>query len=360
MKRSDIQNAYEYITPDEVSRERMLNKIILSSEISPAGKDERKMRKKMKPMVIAALVGLMVLLMGCAVLAFSLQDMKIGEMTLRGQILDSEGNVLLDKDVPQDMISIHGYVNSPVYLAHQEWFEFEKTYDPDDSILFSSNDTDDFDPGDVYDAYNPYTQEMVDKVDEIAAKYGLKLLGANAVFQRWESQTFHDCLGIESLLVSKDAATITEMSGYFYEGGNFKVEFDMEMQDKKNDWSYPMFNTFYYSRKDYFDDTLLNVGDIELWDQWSYTTSSGENVLIACYDYGAVVFCDKEDSFIYVRIDNNHETDYNQKTGCYDTNIVMTKEQLEQVIDQIDFSVEVETVNMDLAREKLEQFQNLG
>lgn len=336
----------------------MLKNILLSSEISPAGKDEQNMRKKMKPMVIAAMIGLMILLMGCAVIAFSLQDVKIGEFTTKEDILDDQGNVLIESETPQDMISLHGLVNSPAYLAHQEWFEFEKAYDPNFDILLSAEE--DFDAPEDYAAYGPYTQEMVDKIDEIVEKYDLNLLGPCAHVQRWEKKAFHDCLGIESLLNSDEHAAITEMSGYFYERGNFKVEFDMEMLDQENSWPYTMYNTFYYSRKDNFDDTSLNVGDMEFWDQWMYTTSSGMDVMIASSQFGAVVLCDKEDSFIYVRIGNHYDTDYNEETDTYDTRIVMTKEQLEQVVDQIDFSIEVESVDMDLAREQLEQYRNMG
>ena len=60
MKRSDIQNAYQYVKPDEDSRDRMLSQILLSSEISPAGKGARMMRKKVKPIVLVAVIVLTV------------------------------------------------------------------------------------------------------------------------------------------------------------------------------------------------------------------------------------------------------------------------------------------------------------
>lgn len=309
----------------------------------------------MKPILIAAIVSLMLLLMGCAILVMSLQDVKIGNLSASFEILDSEGNVLMEKDAPQDIISLHGLKDSPAYLAHQEWFEFQETYDPDLKILLSSEE---FDAPDAYDAYNPYTQEMVDKIDEIVAKYDLNLLGPFAVFQRWEYKTFQECLNIESLVVSEEKATVTDMSGYFYEAGNFKVEFNMEMQDKERSWPHLMLNSIYYSRKDNFDDVTMNVGNIEWWDQWNYTTSSGYQVMIASSQFGAIVICDKEDSVIKVSIDNTFETDWDNVTGDYATTITMTREQLEEVADQIDFGIEVESVNMALAREQLEQFQH--
>lgn len=356
MKRQSIVRSFDKICPDEEARERMLQNILLSSEISPEGKDKRYMRKKMRPMLIAAIISLMILLMGCAIVAMKLEDVKIGQNITRGEILDSQGNVLIEKDVPQDIISIHGLKESPAYLAQQEWFEFEKNYDPNYEILFS---VEEFDVPDAYSAYNPYTQDMVDKIDEIVAKYDLKLLGPLAVFQRWEYEIFQDCLNIESLVVSDEKASVTNMSGYFYEGGNFNVEFNMEMADKEHSWPNPMLNSLFYSRKDYFDDTTRNVHKTQWWDQWNYTTESGYDVLIASSRFGAIAICDKVDSVIYVNIENTFGTDWDDVTGEYATTITMTKEQLEEVVDQIDFSIEVESVDMDLAKEQLEQFANM-
>lgn len=356
MKRQSVVRAYTNIRPDENARNRMLGQILHSSEISPAGKDERLMRKKMKPLVIAAIIALMVLMMGCAIIAMSLQDLKIGEWTSHGGIQDSEGNVLIDKDEPLDMISIHGYVNSPVYRAHQEWFEFYEEYSQNHVISKEENY---YIPPEKYDAYMAYNQELQYKIDEIAEKYDLKLLGAIGVFQLYENAIFHEATGVDSLLVSENVATIKRESGYFYEGGNFKVEFLMEMVDQENDWPYPMYNTFYYSRKDCFDDIALNIGSVEFWDQWMYTTSEGIDVLIANSESGSIVFCDKEDAVIYVNIESRHLT-YNSATNSYETSSLMSKEQLEKVVDQIDFGIEVESVNFDLAREQLEEYQYLN
>ena len=58
MKKRSVQRAYENIRPDAEAKDRILRNILLSSEIPPAGKDEQKMRKKMRPMVLVALVAL--------------------------------------------------------------------------------------------------------------------------------------------------------------------------------------------------------------------------------------------------------------------------------------------------------------
>ncbi|MBR4289145.1 MAG: DUF4179 domain-containing protein [Oscillospiraceae bacterium] len=59
MNRQKIKNAYDPIRPDDEARERMLQNILLqSSEIPPAGKDDMMKHKKMRPMVLVALIAL--------------------------------------------------------------------------------------------------------------------------------------------------------------------------------------------------------------------------------------------------------------------------------------------------------------
>ena len=61
MKRQSIRNAYRDIRPDEEAKERMLQNILsASSEISPAGKDEKTVRKNFgRILLIAAIIALM-------------------------------------------------------------------------------------------------------------------------------------------------------------------------------------------------------------------------------------------------------------------------------------------------------------
>lgn len=351
MKRSSVQHAYENIHPDTEARARMLENILLSSKISPAGKDERTMRKKMKPMVIVAIIVAMVMLMGCAVVFFRLQDMKIGEITtIQGEIMDSEGNVVKTQEVVKDYLSLHGIINTPTYLAHQEWFTFYEEYSKNHVI---TEEEDDFVEPEQYEAYTAYNQELIDKIDEIAGKYNLNLLGAVALVQQWESSVFYEATGIDSLLVPESAATIEREAGYFYEAGNFKVEFFMTMPEDGSNWSYEMLNTIYYSKTDNFDTIGLIIHDPQDWEEWNYTTSSGAELLItrSKSGAGAIIFCVREDAIIYVKIDDLRE---NWELNVSD----MTRKQLEQLAEQFDYSIKVESVNMDIAREKLGWFKN--
>lgn len=59
MNRQKLKEAYKSVRPDEEAKARMLQNILLqSSEIPPAGKDDTMKHKKMRPMVLVALVAI--------------------------------------------------------------------------------------------------------------------------------------------------------------------------------------------------------------------------------------------------------------------------------------------------------------
>lgn len=305
-------------------------------------------RRKMRPLIIAALIGLMILLMGCAVYVLGLQGLKIGEMSTYGEVPGPDGNMVVEQEMTVDVISLHGFVDSPTYLAHQEWFEFYEEYDANHVITEEENF---FVQPEAYEAYSVYNQELIDKVDEIAEKYGLKLLGTFAPFQQSERQIFYEATGVKSLLKPDSNAIIEGEDGYFYAGGNFKVEFHMTMPDNGNNWPYDMLNSIYYSKADYFDTVHFVIWNWDDWDQWNYTTSSGAELLItkAKSGYGAELFYNREDALICVSIDGFYEDANGNVT-------FMTKHQLEQIAEQFDYEMKVESVDMELAKEKLSRF----
>ena len=59
MNRQKFRKAYESVRPDEEAQDRMLNHILLeASEIAPAGKDDTMKHKKMRPMMLVAVIAL--------------------------------------------------------------------------------------------------------------------------------------------------------------------------------------------------------------------------------------------------------------------------------------------------------------
>lgn len=344
MKRQSVWKAYQPIRPDGEAKARMLENILSSaSEIPPAGKDDTMNRRRMKPILIAAIIALMILSMGCAIVALNLGDLKIGEASSRGEILDSDGNVVKESEIMKDVISLQGMKDTPSQLAAKEWYEFEQAYDPDWSLVTEAEQNG-FEAPDEYDAYGVYTQEMIDKVDEIAAKYSLKLAGAVAMVQNWENEIFFDALGLDNLHHPDAQAEVEYGSGYFYECGNFSFDFWITLTEA--DWPYEVLPSMRYNDKEYLDTLVFWVDSIDRMEQWNYTTADGTEVLIAMDENYARIFCDRDDAFVSAYFDVSHE---------YDSGEVkyMSKADVEAVADVIDFTVKPQKPDMDAAQKKI-------
>lgn len=121
-----------------------------------------------RALLIAAVVALMLLLVGCAVVyVLGLRELQLGQYVFtKPRYIDAQGNKVNETEVTRDVISLQGIVGSPAFQASQEWFEFEQSYDPDYSLL-NEADKHPIEVSLEYDAYFVYTQEMMDKVDEI-------------------------------------------------------------------------------------------------------------------------------------------------------------------------------------------------
>ena len=302
MKRSDIIRAYDHIQPDRESKDRMLENILsAASERTPGGKETNMKRTNLrKTWLIAAVIGLMVFLMGCAVVLFTLQDMKIGEYTYtQSRYIDENGEKIPEKEITKDVISLQGIKGSLSQQAAQEWHEFEQSYDTDYTLL-NEADKNPIEVSRDYDAYFVYTQEMVDKVDEIAAKYGLELAGPIAGTMDYETDIFFDSLGLINLHREEAAIEVEYSSGYFYACGNFKSNFYITLTDEEAAWEHEILAEMRYCGKGYLDTVFAHISGVENYEQWTYKLSDGREVLIVTGDDHAIILCDTEEAFISV------------------------------------------------------------
>lgn len=126
-----------------------------------------------KSILIAAVIALTLLLVGCAVVyVLSMQEIKLGDQTVTYDVYDYDpqtGNPMAyagQESQTQQVLTLAGISNTPAAKAAREWYEFTETYDPDLEIKKSVwGNIPDF--GDEYYGYDIYTQEMKDKLDEI-------------------------------------------------------------------------------------------------------------------------------------------------------------------------------------------------
>lgn len=294
MKRQNVQDAYRRIRPSGAERERMLRNILSAASETPPGRKDTTMKyRNKKPVLIAAIIALMVLLMGCAVALLTLQDLKIGESTSTQSQYDEKGDPIGETEVVMDVISLQGVEGTPNFLAAKEWYEFERSYDPDQELIDSS-----FPVPSAYEAYPVYNQEMADKVAELCAKYGLKPLGKTAHMQRYQFDALYQALGMDSLF--RAGVRMENGVGYFTEYGNFNVLVSITLTSTEAQWKAPLEAAIRYVGKDYFDTMNAVVEHADSAEQWNYPLADGTKVLLVRNETSALILCDRDDAFLSV------------------------------------------------------------
>lgn len=304
-----------------------------------------KTRSLRRPLLVAAAIAAALLLVGCGIVyALRLQDMSIGKATYT-QRFDDKGKAIDPVEKSLDIITPYGRSGDAIQQALKEWYEFQESYDPD--YLLATNEPDIPSIPNQYEyTYSCYTQEMVDKVNEIAAKYDLKLLDEWIPFQRYQSDIFLEETGIQSLLLPDSGAQITGMAGMLYPPYNFSMEFNLVTENAGT-----LMTSYGYARKDYFPRAFPGGMDIDAYEQWDHTTPGGTKLLLALSGKGqGEVIAEQENAMIMISIDGNRATSH---TAYPDASEVMTKAELESIADQFDYSVQPKEVNRAVVEEKL-------
>ncbi len=290
--------------------------------------------------LIAAVIAMTVLLVGCGIVyVLKMQDLKLGDQQVTQERWDEENKAMVYETVSQQVLTFSGLKGTPNYEAAREWYEFKKTYDPDWAIYHEQKDAGTLDWGPAeYTLYNTYTQEMRDKVDEITAKYGLKLRGKKV--DAFSTDTLYAYLGMDGVLLPNAKAKTDDFTASFYDGGWFRTDMHMTLTENK-DWPYQFLCSLYYSPKECFDTTICELNDTADWQEWNYTTVSGDDVLVIRSPsvWFSWVFYDRGDATITLRVETIREV-YTDEHGYEEViQTPMTDDQFKQVIDTIDFSI---------------------
>jgi len=300
-----------------------------------------------KALLIAAVIALTLLLVGCAVAyVLRLQDLKVGEYRYtiptyyddEGELIhayDEEGNIITQETMtPVPIISLQG-ANME---ALSEWIAFTDSYDPEGwTRLEAERSGSDREIPEQYSyTYNCYTPEMVDKLDEIAEKYDLTLLSPSVDLQSYETWVLFDALGVDRVFQSDIPVELEYGSSYFYPEGTF--DFDFLLSLDAGDWQLEKGHASYrYSRKVYFDPGTRSY-DPENSTQWNYTRKDGRTVLLVQDRQWANIYIDLPDAFITVSLQ------ISVLTGGEET--PMSKDMLEQIAELLDLTVQPRPADM--------------
>ena len=287
-----------------------------------------------RALLIAAVIALTLLLVGCAVVyVLSLQDMKVGEYSHYVPENQNPNDTQMETPGPITIISLQG-----THLeAMAEWISFVEEYDSDHMIAVEAQSIEA--TGNISEQYSVtygcYTQEMVDKLDEIAKKHNLKLLSTKVPFTQQESSNVLQALGVGG--VCYEAAQIMYLDGYYYPEGTLEINLSYSLNGK--DWECSdNLATYRYSSKDYFDPVYGAVSDPDAYTQWDYTRKDGNKVLLAMNKKFARIYVDLPDAFISVSMEACE-----WETGG--VRIPMTKQGLEEIAELLDLTIQPQLSN---------------
>ena len=323
---------------------------VISAEEFRQGKQQVKVKRlsTKRALLIAAVIALTLLLVGCAVVyVLRMQNLHVGEYsTYMPTIYDEDGNVIpVETRKPTQLLSIQG-----VHMdALAEWVEFTNSYDQDGTIMAEAERAShEGGPGNPWDfpdnyhlTYGCYSQEMIDKLDEIVEKYDLKLLSAYTTCQRYEMSVMFEALGFDGMMLDSPKAKVEYADGYFHLEGSFWLELFLTMEGEH--WKCDdEIVTVLYSVKDYFDPRTSGVLDFNNYTQWDYTREDGRQVLLALSEGAARIYADTPEAMMIVSLSGNTWIDGQQ--------VNMTPEALEEIAELIDLNIHphaAEQANVD-------------
>lgn len=288
--------------------------------------------------LIAAVISLLLMLVGCTIAyVLHLQDVKIGQETItRDEWYGPNGEYASSESWENSYLSIQGFNNSANQRALLEWTEFQESYDTDYVLLKQNDHNESSVQENYYLTYNAYTPEMADKLDEILDKNGLKALSQFFVFQRWEAPLFYRALQLDSLFIGE--ANPDWMSGYFFSDGSFSIESSMESA------GHDIRIGLDYYHSEYFMPYPFLVKNIEDWTQWNYTARSGQALLLGQFENAGLIICKNDDSVLVCSVELWEDWGDNAVT-------LLPKEILEQVADQINYSINPQPVDLRSAEQ---------
>lgn len=294
--------------------------------------------RKRKPsvkraMLIAAVIALLMLLVGCAaVYVLHLQDLKVGEYRLQqNPVYDNAGNLVPVETHPlRTELSLQGANQE----ALMEWKQYVKEYVPSEEPDILAKNRATAVPDNYRETYGCRYWEMMEKLDEIAQEYDLKLLSTEIDCDSYESGVLFGALGIDPVFRGE----AEYLDGWFYPEGTFQS--CLLFQLDSDQWPYENNHAWYYfSQKAYLDPRDTDMEDFENCTQWNYTRRDGKKLLLAMNQEEAWIFADRPDAFITISF-----ASFKWKGG---EKVQMSQSVLEEIAECFRLDVQPQTVNMD-------------
>jgi hypothetical protein len=272
--------------------------------IAEAAPGKMMSRKRIRK-IVAITAACICLLLNLSIIAYA-----ANWFGLRDLLLPIATDISTNTDEEGATISLAGYQGSPEWQALAEWQAFISEYDPDGTIYQATDGALDASFA-RYSCYLVYSREMADKMDEITAKYGLKLHTTS--FNLQEQPELVKLLG--NFMEGNDGYYT-----YMYEDGTFQMDGTVDFDDI-GAWDFQLLRTV----RGTFHDSMLDIGDVSEYQETLYDTACGVPVTLALGKNKVLILADLADSFVTVYIP-------------YGTDNGIKQSHLEALADSINFA----------------------
>lgn len=321
MNGRDIFRGLQYIGDDLIENAETGQFPVQNQE---SGKTRRPIRR---PLLIAAVIALLLLLVGCAaVYVLKMEHVKISSGTDQRDYSLVDGVYVKDPHtVSTTTLSMAGLKGSNAYKACADFYAYETELRTNAS---ASGDWAGYD-----DAINA-------KAQELAEQYGLKPEGQPLTFRT--TRNLCDALGVERFVRDSQDVSIDISQGFCRDSGNFFVLLSFAFpEDQGYEVTYTS-GALYWNRQDTFSREYFTLEDRGDWVERNYTTSAGNTVLILTspsQERGYII-CDRGDALMTVWLDVNPEL-LSEDAGVVSAEYQhMTEKQLNMVADALDFAIQ--------------------
>lgn len=288
------------------------------------GRTKKILRPRRKLLLIAAVIALSLLLVGCAVAyVLQLRDLTLGTISRENvpTYYDEEGNLIPTEAsaAPRSIVSLQG-ANQQAYA---EWSEFRKSYQPDGTaaaqLETSKGASAEALPENYRDIYSCYTSEMVATLQNIAEKYGLNLLKKEyACTYDYEADVLLQSLHLDGVVKEGWMGKCRYLHGYFFDNGSFSLPMELTAEESGE----PVFAEMDYVRKDCLYPYTTTVAMTQTLREWNYTTRDGMALLLVLDGENGHIFADRADAFFHIYVDASRREmqpeDLERIAGCFD------------------------------------------
>ena len=321
MNGKDIFRGLQYIGDDLIENAETGQ---FSAQNQGSGKTRRPIRR---PLLIAALIALLLLLVGCAVVyVLKLENVKIGTGTEQRDYSLVDGVYVEDPHtVNTTTLSMAGLKGSNAYKACADFYAYET------ELRASASASGD---------WTGYDDAINAKAQELAEQYGLKPEGQPLTFRT--TRNLCDALGVERFVRNSQDVSIDVDQGFCRDSGNFFVLLRFAFpEDQGYEVTYTS-GALYWNRQDTFSREYFTLEDRGDWVERNYTTTAGNTVLILTspsQERGYII-CERGDALMTVWLDANPEI-LSEDSGVVSAEYLhMTENQLNMVADALDFAIQ--------------------